>query len=266
MLTAVGGKPQITAPTYPGGLPGGVRPGLTVYLAGLSSASAAMYMQIELPEHPLAQEAEAYPTIGAFYDAISAAFTALDPPLSTAGQISVENPGINVPDPNQPQLPDPPMIDEPLGVLATPADIKAAIATIKDQGEGTSHTPDAPQFDNGELAHYYRFGEIFHGKRLIPVGDGWQFAGDPVPMPECWPVAPVPLGGYPGVASVAAFDASFGTLVGQLQNAWAGGGGIDELNNAIGTMEGLYDLAATVVATPLPGGGGTNYGPDFIVG
>ena len=71
-------------PTYPGPLPGGVRPDLTVYLAGLSQESVGMYMQIETPEDPVAFAADTFPTIGAFYDAILAAFQGLTPPPATS--------------------------------------------------------------------------------------------------------------------------------------------------------------------------------------
>jgi rubrerythrin len=72
MLTTIGGTPQISTsvPTYPGPLPGGVSPDLTVYLAGLSiDYLQNVYMQIEYPEGgPIARAAagETYPTIGAF--------------------------------------------------------------------------------------------------------------------------------------------------------------------------------------------------------
>ena len=137
-------------PTYPGPLPGGVRPDLTVYLAGLSQESVGMYMQIETPEDPVAFAADTFPTIGAFYDAILAAFQGLTPPLSTAGQ---QAHGLSVPNPGGAG----PNLSEPLTVLQTLADVEQAIATIKDQGEGTSTSPDAPEF-GGELAHYYQIG------------------------------------------------------------------------------------------------------------
>jgi len=52
MLTTIGGAPQINAPgfvpTYPGPLPGGVRPQLTVRLQGLTREYInQVYMQIE---------------------------------------------------------------------------------------------------------------------------------------------------------------------------------------------------------------------------
>lgn len=259
MVVALGCTPEINVPTYPGGLPGGVRPGLTVYLAGLTPETVHMYMQIELPEHPLAA-AESFPTIGAFYDQISAAFTALKPSLSTSDQVPAS---ISVPDPDNPGERGKP-IQEPLNVLATLDDVQAAIAIIKDQGEGTSLSPDAPQFENGELAHYYRFGEIYHGKKLIQTPDGgWQFAGDDVPFPDCYPVKCIPPGGYPGVPAIEQFDQQYGQLITTLRQAWSGGGS-SALGNAIGMMFKLYPLAQNIVNQPLPDGSG-NYGPDFLV-
>jgi hypothetical protein len=254
MLKAIGGSPQITVPSYPGPLPGGVRPYLTVYLAGLSPDSVAMYMQIELPEHPVALLAEeTFPTIGAFYDAIFAAFQSLSPPLSATGQQSAT---LSVPNPSNGNP-----LSEPLQPLTTLDEVEQAITTIKDQGEGTSTSPDAPEF-GGELAHYYRFGEIYNGKRLIQVDGQWEYAGDPVPFPACYPVAQVPLEGYPDVPDAQAFDKQFSVLIADLENAWAGAGSPQSLNDAIGAMFGLYGLALPLIQKPLPGGGG-NYGPDF---
>jgi hypothetical protein len=260
MLTAIGGQPQIVAPTYPGGLPGGVRPELEVYLAGLSSATVEMYMQIETPETPVAAaaDAETFPTLGAFYDAISAAFATLSPPLSATGQIETT---IGVPDPDDPGGSG--ELTEPLPILATIADVQAAIATIKDQGEGTSTSPDAPQFDGGELAHYYRFGEILNAKQLVQVDGKWEFTGPAVPFPDCYPVARIPDGGYPDVPAVQAFDAQYAQLIGLLESAWSGGG-VSVLETAIGVMLGLYTTyVLPLVQTPLPDGGG-NFGPDFL--
>jgi Ferritin-like len=253
MLKAIGGSPQFNAPAYPGCLPGGVRPDLTVYLAGLTPETVAMYMQIEMPEHPVALAADTFPTIGAFYDAIAAAFQTLSPPLSATGQqtavLPVPNPGNGSP------------IMEKVAPLTTLTAVEAAITLIKDQGEGTSTSPDAPEF-GGELAHYYRFGEIYHGKRLIQVDGQWEYAGDPVPFPTCYPVAQVPAEGYPGVQAVQDFDTHFTALLSDLTNAWKGDGSSQSLDQAIGEMFNLTKLAQPIVTTQLPSGEG-NYGPDF---
>ena len=180
MLAAIDGGPQITAPSFPGPLPGGVRPGLTVYLAGLSrELLEGVFMPIELPEHPVA-EFESFPTIGAFYDAISAAFAALFP---SDHQFSHHESGRPVFHRRR---------DAPRS-LKSLDEVQSAITTIKEQGEGTSRRPpDVPQFGD-ELAHYYRFGEILHGKKLIEVDGQWEYMRfkDEIAFPDCYPVRQV---------------------------------------------------------------------------
>jgi Ferritin-like len=251
MLKAIGGSPKIRVPAYPGHLPGGVRPHLTVFLSGLSKESVKMYMAIEEPEHPLATaEAQTFPTIGAFYDAIFKAFQSFSGQLSPDGQltadISVPNPGGGNP------------LSESVTPLTTLAEVETAITTIKDQGEGTSKSPDAPEF-GGELAHFYRFGEIFHGKRLIPVGDKFKFEGPDVPFPDCFDVPEVPREGYP---ESHAFDVQFTEVVNGLQDAWGPEGSQDKLDDAITAMFTLKAPARQLMQKARPSGGG-NFGPDF---
>jgi len=257
MLVAVGGTPTVVAPPYPGHLPGGVRPELEVFLSGLTKDSVAMFMQIEMPEEPVAFEStETFPTIGAFYDAIADAFRALSPSITQTRQIHRT---IDVPDPDGPGKTP---LTEDLILITSVADAEQAIATIKTQGEGVTGTPDSP--DN-ELAHYYRFGEIFHGKKLVEVTPGkFEFSGDPVPFPDCWPVAKVPPGGYGD--KTKAFNTAYGLMISQLEDAWTkdppdGGPGL--LRQAIGTMFGLTTQAGMLVTEPL-NGGPEHLGPDFI--
>jgi hypothetical protein len=254
MLKAIGGMPKIVAPMYPGHLPGGVLPDLDVYLGGLNPETLDMYMAIERPEHPFALIKTEYPTIGIFYDAIRELFQSLSPPISTDGQLAAP---LDVPNPDGSGA----TITEPLTHLGALDDVLKAIATIKDQGEGTANSPDSPEF-GGELAHYYRFGEIRYGKKFVEIDGTWQYAGDPIPFPECYPVSRVPPGGYPDLPASKKFNTAYFQLIAGLQNAWAGGGE-QALDKAIGIMFQLYDLAAPIIATPLPDGNG-NYGPDFI--
>lgn len=254
MLKAIGGTPKIVAPTYPGHLPGGVLPDLEVYLGGLNPKTLDMYMAIEEPEHPLALAEAEYPTIGMFYDAIRELFQTLSPPISTDGQVTVK---LSVPNPDGSGT----TITEPLTLLTSLDDVLTAIATIKDQGEGTTNDPDSPEF-GGELAHYYRFGEIRYGRKFVKVDGSWGYNGDPVPFPDCYPVARVPQGGYLDLPASKNFDTAFSQLIAGLQDAWAGGGE-NALRTAIGIMFQLYGLASPIIATPLPDGSG-NYGPDFI--
>jgi Ferritin-like len=247
MLTTLGGTPQINTqdvvPKYPGHLPGGVRPQLTVALTGLSEQVITdMYMQIEYPENgPVAFTlAETFTTIGEFYDALLAAFKKL-PASDFVGTRQLTSSSLG------------------LFAIKVLADAEKAINEIKQQGEGTSQSPFAVDF-GGELAHYYRFAEIHHGRALVKTADGkFKYEGNPVPFPAVFPVAQVPPGGYP---ESQGFDQQFTALLNKLQSAWATGSQSD-LSGAVRIMRlDLGDLARTLMQTPLPGGGG-NFGPDF---
>ncbi len=247
MLTTIGGTPEINSPgfvpTYPGPLPHGVRPSLQeVALVGLSpDVVKNTFMQIEYPEGgPIAAFAlETYQTIGAFYEAILAAFQTLDPSAITGKR----------------QL-----TDEGLGLFAINsfADAQKAVTTIRQQGEGTSQSPYESGF-SGEYAHYYRFAEIAHGQRLIKNDEGlWVYQGDALPFPDCWPMAKVPAEGYP---QSQAFDKTYTSLLAKLHEAWLQGSA-DALSDAVGIMFNLAGPATNLLKTPIPNGQG-NYGPSF---
>lgn len=256
LLAGIGGHPLLNTPevipTYPGPLPGGVNPSLIIPLQGLSREAAKLFMEIEFPEEgPVALAAdEAFPTIGAFYSAIEETFDALQPAL--AGDLQREG---------------------PLGLtkILTIEEAKQSIQLIKRQGEGSINSPE----DTGpsDLAHYYRFGEIFHGKRLVmdPSTGQYRFDGAPVPFPDVWPMAVVPIGGYKQADVTAEvwtlleqFDTSFTTMVNQLQEAWSTSGdqGDEALSNAVGTMFELRGPAVALMQIPVSPGVDT-YGPCF---
>jgi hypothetical protein len=254
MLVAVGGVPKINKqanlPEYPGPLPGGVNPGLTVPLRGLSRDAVQLFMDIEYPENgPIALEGilDEYPTIGAFYTAVMNAFETLQPALSPDKQI-----------------------DGPLGVrkLLTLQDVKDAIELIKRQGEGSDLSPD----DTGptDPAHYYRFGEIFHEKQLRqdPVTGKWTYSGNAIPFPDAWEMAETPPGGYQAadvptdVAQLLKqFDEGFTKMTDQLQDAWENGKPAS-LFGSIPTMMSLRAPAVALMQKSISPGKG-NYGPCF---
>jgi hypothetical protein len=248
MLTAISGTPKINAAEsisrYPGPLPGGVRPGLRVALSGLTKRVVEnMYMQIEFPEHgPIAMFlGQVFPTIGDFYDAILDEFRKLPPSDITGGrQISRGS---------------------KLFPISTLAEAEKAIGRIKRQGEGTAQLQSPFVDDAGTvLAHYYKFAEIFHERRLIKTPEGkFKFEGDTLPFPKVLPMQEVPAAGYPESHD---FNVQFTTMLNQLQAAWQDGNSV-ELDNAIETMTmGLADAARVLMATPLPSGEG-NFGPSF---
>jgi photosystem II stability/assembly factor-like uncharacterized protein len=252
LLVAIGGAPLLAdatvVPTYPGSPPGGVRPGLVVGLKRLSRDQAAVFMDIEYPQPgPIAlAAAPTYNSIGEFYAGVLATFESLNPPLSTTRQL-----------------------EGPLGLykIDSLAKVKQAIDLINLQGEGTTLSPEEQPDD---LAHYYRFAEIYHGKRLVKdVTGAWSFTGADVPLPDVWPMADVPPGGYqpadiPDVATrdlIATFDQHYSDMLGLLQSAWQHG---DDslLWEAITTMGSMGSTGRKIVQRPKPDGSG-NYGPCF---
>jgi hypothetical protein len=253
ILTGTGGTPAINVPgeipTYPGPLPGGVRPELTVYLAGLSSDWLdAVAMQIEYPEGgPIALfRGECFPTIGSFYDAIQGVITATQPVFDSSKQLKM------------------PIGDDMVKIITTPAEAVAAIEIIKVQGEGTRTSPQA----GSSLAHYYEFAEIFHGRTLVFDSTGsWSYSGDPIPFPDVYPVAPIPQDGYPGATgdalkNLTEFNAAYSSLLDLLQAAWVTANP-RTLQEAVGAMFSLGGFATALMAIPIPGGTG-NYGPTWV--
>ncbi|MFC9502322.1 ferritin-like protein [Streptomyces sp. NPDC057002] len=269
LLTTIDGVPRLaeerTVPTYPGPLPGGVRPDLTVSLRGLTKSSLDMYARIEEPDHPIAKAATDT-SIGAFYSAVLAAFREHPELITGAHQLTR-----NMAHHGQ---------GNSIVAIRSLADAEAAIAVIKEQGEGTSASPENPHpGDAGELAHFYVFREIYHGRKLVRTAvnpDRWEFVGDQIPMPNCRPMATVPSGGW-GTTGASAPDAdtrrlldecnlAYSEMLRLLEAAWQAdlpAKAKELLNKAVGQMFSLQQSAPTLMDRPLPGGTGQTYGPEF---
>jgi len=251
MLVAIGGPPTINTrvPTYPGPLPGGVQPELTVSLSGLTKSYVGdVYMAIEFPEAgPITPPAPQL-TIGKLYGAISDALARVNPPFSATNQLNAS------------------IGEDSLTIITSVAEAQAAINVIKEQGEGTATSPD--DSDGAELAHYYRFGEIFNGAQLIQTNGAWTYSGAAVPFPETYPMSVIPAGGWgSGVpANVAAllstFDKAFTSVLDNLQAAWTTGSQ-DSLTSAVNSMFALSGPGISLMQIPVDSGAGT-YGPDFL--
>ncbi|MFI9805107.1 ferritin-like protein [Streptomyces sp. NPDC052301] len=249
LLVAVGGRPRIrqAAPHYPGPLPGGVRPGVHVYLSGLTRAFVHdVMMAIEAPEHPLARTTQAH-SIGHFYGHLMAAFRRTAPHLSPRGQLS-DRIGSDV-----------------LRPVRTLDDVERSIEIIKEQGEGTAASP-ADAFHGDHPAHYYAFAEIYHGRRLRRTAHGWHFTGAAVPFPDARPMARVPAGGRPHPPApvrrlLAQFDGTYHAVLDALDRAWRGGGP-SALGAAVHAMRGMEGPAVQLMETKIPNAPGT-YGPQF---
>ena len=251
LLTGIGGTPAINTdpPSYPGNLPGGVRPELTVYVASLTTTWLNdVAMQIEYPEDgPITLfEGDEYPTIGAFYTAIEEAIENLKPAFDTTRQLSLDVGGNQV------------------EVVPTWEKAIEAIQIIKEQGEGTSTSPDEP---GGGLAHYYTFGSIYNGREYVETNGVWGYTGDIIPFPETYNIQSVPLAGYPDApesvqTTIAELQRVYSLLLDNLQSAWVNTDA-SALTNAIINMGALQEPVITLMQTPISGGIG-NYGPVWI--
>ncbi len=269
LLRATGVRPLIfdgyDAITYPGPLPGGVRPkcdptffpcdaDFQVAL-GFSdfSAYARMCMQIEYPEDPaprpatLAIAEETFPSIGEFYNAVLKSFQNLDGTFQYQTDKQLQN-----------DFPDVFIID---GL----AKATGAITRIQKQGEGASKFPFVDP-EQTQLAHFYLFGEIYFGKKYVfdaakRVGD---WSGDPVAIPSVFPMTPVPLDGYGTGAppEVGACDDVFTQMLRDLDQAWANKDDT-ALSNAIDSMTVLKSKAIALLQKQIPRAGGGVFGPQF---
>ncbi|NUJ99603.1 ferritin-like protein [Streptomyces lunaelactis] len=270
MLTTIGGTPIIAdpkvVPKYEGTLPGGVRPELIVFLEGLNKDSVEMFSEIERPDNPVAQF-ETFTTIGAFYTAIEEAFEAHQHLIRGTRQIDYSlahhGEGNNI---------------VPLDTIEK---VRDAIEVIKEQGEGTSASPENPfPGKPGELAHFYVFRELFHGKKLIKIAESpevWDFKGDDVPLPPAYPMGRVPRGGWandelntptPEVQqTLDEFNAEFSAMLRALERAWQTDDstvGKNEVNTAVRHMFNMGPKARALVMQELPDGSGKTYGPEFL--
>lgn len=248
MLTTIGGNPKLNTadaiPKYRGPLPGGVRPWLRVALTGLSKPVVEkMYMEIEYPENgPIVMfRGESYTTIGEFYDAILAAFRKL-----TASEITGARQVTR---------------GSRLFAIKSLADAERAIERIKREGEGTSQSPFSDDIGM-KPAHYYKFAEIFRGRKLKEVAPRvWKYEGEELPFPAVLPVAEVPEEGYPGEPKAAEFNRVYTSMLNHLQNAWMTGTS-SELGEAVGVMFEMAGPARELMEKPRPDGSG-NFCPDF---
>ncbi|MFG2692517.1 ferritin-like protein [Kitasatospora sp. NPDC048407] len=256
MLSAIGGTPRIlaAAPTYPGKLPGNVRPTIDVYLQGLTQTYVReVFMEIEMPENPLARLQEEWVTIGQFYDAVRDAFDNVKPSIGSGHQMETQI-GRNT-----------------LEKFTSVDQITKAIDVIKEQGEGTSHLPDDPTA-GGKLAHYYGFGEIWKGHRLVPTPSGptpYDWVGDPVPFPETYPMGRLTQGAWPNPAGdvpdlLTAFNDQYTKMLDFLETAWRDGDS-SALSQSVGAMFTLKGAAQALMAKPLPGDSTHVYGPEFLI-
>lgn len=267
VLNAVGGRPALDdprfLPSYPGPLPGTVDDGLIVGLAPFSVGLVRdTFMPIEQPERTLGfddvdRTAGEALTIGQFYRRIRTTLVALGESAFTGKrhhQVTTD------------------LLPGTITVTSV-ASACQAIDTIIDQGEGTLTSP--LEVVGADVAHYYRFAEIVHGRRLIrnpqagpetPPDQRYLYAGSPVPVHQHEvrnaPLNPT-MAGYPADSVAArackAFNYTYTSLLKALHAAF--NGTPRELKSAIGLMGSLQQQATDMMAGTA--NGGHPVGPSF---
>jgi hypothetical protein len=263
VLNAIGGSPAIDSqafiPTYPGPLPGMVEDQLTVHLAPCSISQVAnTFMVIEQPEDPLqfpvGAAAPGKPlTIGQFYRKIRDAIGKLGNRAFTG------NPDAQVTNAIGGAIP-----------VTDVASAQQAIDIIIDQGEGTNTSPEE-QYGTG-FAHYYRFGEIVNGKRLIrnkdykktdPPDKKYVYGGDPVPFDpsKVFPIPTDPRNDRYALArrAIDAFNYDYTTVLKTLHDGFNGKPGV--IGGAIGAMFSLRQQAIEMMSGESTDG--EQVGPTF---
>ncbi|MEY4577995.1 MAG: hypothetical protein RL701_2698 [Pseudomonadota bacterium] len=196
ILNALGGDPVLQTPTYPGPLPGDIGPDgkpLTVHLYPFSKRAIAQGMAIEQPEEKpefpvkalrIAAPQEKAVTIGQFYEALDTLLAQL--PASTW----------NV---GRHQLADNQFFAGQVFEVNGYADAHRAIREIVSEGEGAKNDPLDFQH---EIAHYYRFGEIYHDKVLTKSDNPQHYAWGPAALGVDWEAA------YPAITDPGCHDFS----------------------------------------------------------
>lgn len=264
VLNAIGGKPKIDdprfIPNYPGKLPGSVEDSLIVPLAPLSKQLLHdVFMVIEEPEQTVDGTVPPQDgvTIGEFYQHIKDEIVA----LGQTGNIFTGKQSLQLVT-GFPELQNRGVVDETTAL--------AAIDLIIAQGEGSSTSPLDPEC---ELAHYYKYAEIYHGRKLIPNPDASQCATTPWVF-KGHPIAFDPTGVYPVISNPTpssyqskprlqelnhAFNAAYSDLLRKLHQVF--NGKPDWLGPALLTMQNLKSQAQLMMSQEVVPG--QTAGPSF---
>lgn len=272
VLNAIGGEPQLHAPSfvpsYPSPLPHSDN-SFAVSLAPFSPATIETFMRVERPgERHAASEADNFETIGQFYRAIEEGLTTL---CSTLGEAAVFSG-----DPERQITPE--MLgfvgDRRVVAVHNLKTALEAIDEIEEQGEGLKHRQvwdgdrDMFHHEREEVAHYFRFSEIMQGRSYVR-GDsprsGPSGAAIEVDWDAVYPMRPNPkMDDYPRESPVRSkmveFNTKYCEMLATLHQAF--NGETQRLSPAISMMFQLRSIATELMAMP-SGDGVTTAGPSF---
>jgi hypothetical protein len=261
ILVATGGSPQLNKPEfipcYPCPLPMGIGGGFIVPIKAFSRPLVeSVFMQIEEPEDPIpvshlaAAAAPEFGTIGEFYAALQNKIRALGDVIFVVG---AERQNLS-------------WFGSALLFPIVNADSACqAIDIIVTQGEGTHTDPfESPN----EPAHYYRFGEIYYGRKIIRTKGGFSYGGAPIPFDESgvYPMIDNPSpSDYPPGSQVEMLSRTFSYGYSCLLNALhlSFNGSPETVNTAMGLMYQLRVQAQTLMSTPIRKDSQQTAGPVF---
>jgi hypothetical protein len=249
-LSAIGDDPPVASrrivPKYPTRLPAGILPTLEIGLHSYSEEVIRnVFVEIESPADSRYRwdRGQRYWTIGAFYQLVE--FLLRNAPAKLFADRN--------------QLTE---SDLKLTKVTTPAEAGDAMRLIREQGEGTP----GPLFGSdpfADVAHYFRFWEILHHKRIEVHADGtWSFSGDPVPSVGTSDVYKITQVADDNLPQSIAFDEMYTQMLVDFQDAWKNG---DQhlLDQAKDHMLELPDLALAIFQATYKPKTGECHGPRF---
>jgi hypothetical protein len=285
VLNAVGGTPDLTAPdfvpTYPAFLPDG-EDDFQVDRERFSKKAVDTFLKIERPGVAPDEESRIkhregasrsllaapeddsmhFYSIGEFYEEIRRGLVHLQAEKAKAGEELFSG------DPARQVTPE--YYYSGGGEIIPVTDLESAVAALRligEQGEGLG----GAIFDNeGELAHYYRFKQLLHG-RYYQEGDGPDDPTGPPLVVDWDAVYPVKtnasLEDYreaPGLyAAAVEFNRQYASFLSLLTDAYTGRPEL--LIDAVVEMFRLRDGMTSLIRNPLPGADGLTAGPTFEV-
>lgn len=286
ILNAVGGTPNLTrpdfVPQFPTALPDGEED-FEVSIQRFSKEAIEMFMRIERPARSsgdggrfvqrVKPESALLPTlkadgdadlhfysIGEFYAEIGRGLEYLEEEMLKEGEKLFSG------DPARQITPE--FYYSGGGEIIPVVDLESAneaIRLIGEQGEGFG---GAIYDFEGELAHYYRLEQLVLGRHYQKGDEAGHPTGTPVDVDwdASYPIkANARLDDYPEGSELHTaarqFNEAYQEVLGRITRAYSGHP--EQLNDAVGDMFRIKELALQLIRNPIPGADGLNAAPIF---
>jgi hypothetical protein len=284
VLNAIGGTVDLTkrdfVPAYPAYLPDG-ETDFQVGLQPFSREAIETFIKIErpaaapeeearvmesgskgsLPAHP-GEETLRFYSIGEFYEEIARGLQQLEAERAKAGET------LFVGDPARQVTPE--YYYSGGGEIIPVTDLDSAVAALRligEQGEGLG---GAVYDHEGELAHFYRFEQLLHGRYYQPGDQADDPTGPPLDIDweAAYPAKPNPrVDDYPEGSELrdaaVEFNRQYASLLSLLTDSY--NGRPELLIDAVAEMFRVRDRMTSLFCNPIPGGDGLTGAPTFEV-